>query len=654
MIAGAARWLVALLLAGASAGLQAELRLDLDREDLSSAEIQASQALLDQAVAALPPSFVQRLDRNVRVQWSTDLPFDVYGRTTRLDALSLNARLLPRLLDPQLADAASGRAHGSLRRELLATVLHELTHLYDRARLWPASARLQQWRCRNEFVSSGPVGQRDMCRGQTERRFSLSDDPQLLDLAGWQQQVGKRGTREQDNGQVARSPDPYELSNPREFVAVNMEYFLLDPTYACRRPTLQRYLRQHFAWQPAQQAECAADYAYLNAGRDFARQPLGRLDPQRVYEVDYLLAEPNQQWASRWGHSMLRLVVCAPGRPRGPACRLDLDQHLVLSYRAFVGDVQLSSWDGLTGAYPSRLFILPLAQVIEEYTKVELRGLASVPLRLSREEIERLVTRAVEQHWSYDGDYWFLSNNCAVETLKLLRSGSDRDELQALDSIMPNGLLDLLEARGLADRSVLDDPREALRLGYRFDSFRERYQAMFEILRQRLPVPQQQVEDWLALPAEARRPWFAEADLRAGAALLLLEQAALRRQLLLAQEQLKQRYLSARDDPRDARFARADATLKAILAGSGFLSRPAELLDAGYGLPQAGEWQRLEAQSGERQVRLRQLSDDLDQEVRGLLEPALLAEIEAGEANLARLGQHLRELHKAGGGLLLP
>lgn len=649
----AARWLAALLLlAGASA--QAELRLRLNAEGLSAQERQASAELLEQAMAHLPPSFIARLDGEVEVRWSDDLPPAAYGRLNRLDLLSLNARLLPQLLDPARADADNGRSHGSLRRELLATLLHELTHLYDRSRLWPQAARTLQWRCRQAERGLGPIGLREECRGQSERRFSLSDDPRLLDLAGWPQRVGQRGAREQDNGQTARSPDLYELSNPREFVAVNLEYFLLDPSYACRRPSLQRYFREHFGWQPAQQARCPAEQAYLNAGRDFARQPLGRLDPQRVYQVDYLLAEPNQQWASRWGHSMLRLVVCAPGRPRGPACRLDLDQHLVLSYRAFVGDVQLSSWDGLTGAYPSRLFILPLAQVIEEYTKVELRGLASVPLRLSREEIERLVTRAVEQHWSYDGDYWFLSNNCAVETLKLLRSGSDRDELQALDSIMPNGLLDLLEARGLADRSVLDDPREALRLGYRFDSFRERYQAMFEILRQRLPVPQQQVEDWLALPAEARRPWFARADLRAGAALLLLEQAALRRQLLLAQEQLKQRYLGARDDPRDARFARADATLKAILAGSGFLSRPAELLDAGYGLPQAGEWQRLEAQSGERQVRLRQLSDDLDQEVRGLLEPALLVEIEAGEANLARLGQHLRELHKAGGGLLLP
>ena len=40
--------------------------------------------------------------------------------------------------------------------------------------------------------------------------------------------------------------------------------------------------------------------------------------------------------------------------------------------------------------------------------------------------------------------------------------------------------------------------------------------------------------------------------------------------------------------------------------------------------------------------------------MRHLLEPTLLAEIEAGESNLKQLGQHLRELHKASGGLVLP
>ena len=372
----------------------------------------------------------------------------------------------------------------------------------------------------------------------------------------------------------------------------------------------------------------------------------------RVYEVDYLLAEANQNMASRWGHTMLRLVICAPGRPRGPDCRLDLDQHLVLSYRAFVNDVQLSSWDGLTGAYPSRLFVLPLAQVIEEYTKVELRSLASVPLKLSRERLEQLVARAVEQHWSYDGDYFFVSNNCAVETLKLLRSGTGLPGLQNLDSITPIGLLEVLEARDLADSSVLTDSREALRLGYRFDSFRDRYQAMFKVLQQRLPIHQQRVEDWLEQPSEQRRQWFEQADLRASAAMLLLEQAAMRRQLLLSQDELKQRYLTGRA-AKDPNLNKAGDALEQILANTGFLSRPAELLEGGYGLPQHEEWQRLESETRTRQQQLSLLSADLDGEVRRLLEPQRLAELEANEANLKLLGEHLRKLHKESGGLQL-
>ncbi|WP_017938067.1 DUF4105 domain-containing protein [Zestomonas thermotolerans] len=645
-------WLlfVALLSAGAA---QAELRLQLATDGLDAAQRQASQALLDEALAALPPSFRSRLDREVEVRWSNALPDEAYGRASRIDRLLLNARLLPALVDGSAAQRQTARPHGSQRRELLATVLHELTHLYDRARLWPEDERRLIRQCRQRARSQGLVGLPDACRGQTARRFTLSDQPRLLDLAGWPQRVGRRGARERDNDQEARSPDTYELSNPREFVAVNLEYFLLDPAYACRRPALYRHFRAHFGWAPASPA-CPGSYPFLNAGRDFARQPLGQLDPERVYAVDYLLAEANDNWVSRWGHSMLRLVICAPGRPRGPDCRLDLDQHLVLSYRAFVNDVQLSSWGGLTGAYPSRLFVLPLDQVIDEYTKVELRSLASVPLNLSRMEIASLVERAAELHWSYDGHYWFISNNCAVETLKLLRSGTHRPELESLDSILPNGLLELLDARGLADRSVLADEREALRLGYRFDSYRDRYQAMFEVLRERLQVPQHRVEDWLELDAAGRRAWIARADLRAAAALLLLEQAALRRQLLLAQDELKRHYLQVRDHIAQSRFAKAGDTLQAILANSGYLSRPAELLDSGYGLPQPGEWRSLEERSSERQRHLRSLSDALEAEVRGLLDPARIAEIEASEANLAALGAHLRRLHERSGGLQLP
>lgn len=647
-------WLLAgvVLLLGNTA--QAGLQLRLKTDGLSPAQQQASQALLDEAMQALPPRFIEQLDRRIDVGWTDDMPSDAYGQASLVSELDLNRKLLASLTDGSAATQKTYRPHGTVRREMLATVLHELTHIYDRARLWPDAERTLIQRCTQRNSSSGPIGIPDQCRGQTARRWTLSDDPRLLDLAGWPQYVGRRGEREQHNRQIARSPDIYETSSPKEFVAVNMEYFLLDPSYACRRPALYRYYKEHFGWAPAAKDACAQSFSFLNAGNDFAKQPLGQVDPERVYAVDYLLAEANQNWVSRWGHSMLRLVICAPGRPRGPDCRLDLDQHLVLSYRAFVGDVQLSSWDGLVGKYPSRLFVLPLAQVIDEYTKTELRSLASVPLNLSRSEIEDVVEHAAEMHWSYDGNYFFLSNNCAVESLKLLRSGSNNAQLTGLDSIMPNGLLEVLKGRGLADTSVLDDPREALRLGYRFDSFRERYQAMFEVLKKHLPIKQAKVEDWLALKADERRKWIDQADLRTSAALLLLEQASFRQQMVLAQDEVKQRYLGAQE-LNNGSMDKANATLKQILANSGFLSRPAELLGTGgYGLPQPNEWTRLESESSLRQKQLQVLTGDLDKEVRALLEPSRAAEMAANEANLKQVGEHLRKLHKAAGGLELP
>jgi hypothetical protein len=645
-------WLLGCALTLLGTPALADLQLVLQASGLDPQQRQATQALLDEALGKLPPRFKQQLDRRVLVSWSARMPADAYGQASLVSKLELNSRLLPGLVDGSAARERTNRPHGTVREELLATVLHELTHLYDRARLWPDTERSQITRCKRQQGTVGKVGLPEACRGQAERRFTLSDDPRLLDLAGWQQYVGRRGEREQHNGQFVRSPDSYELSSPKEFIAVNMEYFLLDPSYACRRPALNQYLRDHFGWAPEQQS-CAKGLPFLNAGSDFARQPLGEIDPERVYEVDYLLAEANQNWVSRWGHSMLRLVICKPGRPRGPDCRLDLDQHLVLSYRAFVNDVQLSSWDGLVGAYPSRLFVLPLGQVIDEYTKTELRSLASIPLRLDRQEVESLVRQAAEMHWGYDGNYYFLSNNCAVESLKLLRSGTANPRLNDLDSIMPNGLLEVLKGRGIADTSVLDDPREALRLGYRFDSYRDRYQAMFDVLKKQLPIKQDKVEDWLALDAEQRRGWFAQADLRTSAALLLLEQASLRRQLLLAQDEVKQRYLNAAA-LKDGSIDKANQTLQQMLANSGFLSRPAELLDAkGYGLPQPDERKHLEKVSSERQAQLLRLSTDLDKEVRALLDPSRAKEIAAIETNVKQVGEHLRALHKAAGGLQL-
>lgn len=571
--------------------------LEIDVSRLDADDIAATQALVDDVLPRLPAAWREGLPPGLTLQWRDDLPAHVAGRR-RGDRILLPHRLLQawRARDTASPDDASVLA---VRQALV----HELAHGYDRA-----------------------------------QRNVLSGDPRLRDLAGWQRSVFSIAGRRSRNDFVARTPDPYELARPSEFVAVNLEHFVLDPAYGCRRPALHRHFATHFNVSTPTKP-CAPGLPFLDVDAEAGDASLLALDPSRVYAVDYLLAEGNTQAMSRWGHSMLRLVVCAPGRAPGPDCRLDLAHHRVLSFRAFVGDVQISGWRGLTGSYPSRLFLLPLDQVIEEYTRVELRGLQSIPLRLRTEEIASLLERAAQLHWSYDGRYYFISNNCAVETWKLLHDGVPRLAGEPLASITPTGLLGKLERRGIADASVLDDAEKARRLGYYFEPMNARYEALFAVARTSLSLPQPDAQAWLALSPTERAVWLPQADLRTSAALLVLENAARRRQQLLLRDELKRRYLR-RDAP--AEVAQALQALRTWLGDTGFVSRPSELLQDGYGLPQSAERARLAEEASLRVARLRKQDGALREELERWL-PADRREVLRGiEKNLETISARLR------------
>jgi hypothetical protein len=579
----------------------------IDTAGLTPDEAAATQRLLDQAQALLPERMRAMPGGDITVRWSSSLDADVHGHAGRSELL-LNRALLPPLL------AADPRG----RQAALAALLHELTHFHDRA-------------------------------------SRISRDPRFLDLAGWQVRATRFNTRVagrvRENRFIDRSPDPYELTRPTEYFAVNLEHYLLDPQYACRRPALARYLREHVGATTLAAPACAQDLVYVDAGEnDGNGGALASIDPARVYAIDYLLAEGNAQPMSRWGHSMLRLVVCAPGRAPGPDCRLDLAHHRVLSFRAFVDDVQVSSWSGLAGRYPSRLFVLPMEQVVDEYTKVELRGLRSVPLRLRREEIAAVLERTAQLHWSYDGRYYFLGNNCAAETWKLLHDGVPRLAGQGIGSITPTGLLRRLENAGVADASVLDDRAEALRLGYRFESQAAYFEQMFATAKASLDLPYRSVERWMDLSPQQRRPWLERADLRGSAALLLLEQAAQRRALVQVREALKQRYLAS-----GGHNEVASDPVRRLLQESAYLGRPSRLLDdGGYGLPQADERASLQARSATLRDDLRSLRAELEQGARDWMGAGQRERLDAIAANADLLGTRLRALHAEQGGLRLP
>lgn len=524
---------------------------------LEPAAAAGEQRLLDTAYASLPSAWRAALPAMPTIDWRDDLPAHVAGRAFGMQ-LRMDRTLLAAWEDPQ-ADPRQDPA----ARLALATLVHELAHQLDRS-----------------------------------AQGGLSGDPRLRDLAGWPRHRLWPGRG--DNALTDRSPDRYELQDPREFVAVNLEHYVLDPDYACRRPALAAWFQARLGRAPAARSECGASVPLLQGEGADGQVGWLDLDPSRVYAIDYLFAEGNDAPMSRWGHAMLRLVICAPGRAPGPDCRLDLAYHRVLSFRAFVDDVQISSWRGLTGGYPSRLFVLPLEQVIDDYTQVQLRALSSVPLALDRQGIAAVLERAARLHWSYDGRYAFISNNCAVETWKLLRDADPRIEARThWRGITPSGLLAALERSGMADASVLQDSTAAQVQGYYFASAAARYAQMFKIARQHLPLPADSAQAWLDLPAATRAPWLDQGDLRATAALLLLEQAAQRRQEMLARDWLKRRF-----SQRDGQAEEAREQVRVLLDDAGVLARPAALLDGvpGYGLPQAGEReavvQRLVARNG--------------------------------------------------------
>lgn len=491
--------------------------------------------------------------------------------------------------------------HGSLYRLALATVLHEVVHAFD-------------------------------------ARAGLSRDPRYRHLVRFDRQGIWRQLRPR-NQLWTRSPDPYEGHSLPESLAVNAEYFLLDPEYRCRRPASYAFFEEALRYRPHPQTACAQNYTVYHRGEALS------LDPARIYQIHYLLAARGDGIASRFGHSMFRLVVCNESRTQvGPECMEDVQDHVVLGFGANLqSDLQISPWKGLTGGYVSQLFVKPLASVLIEYTERELRGLDSLPLRLSQEEQRQFVRRALEIYWSYAGRYYFLSNNCASESLSLLQSASADPQLHRIHTITPSGLFDELLRRGLAQLPPVPSGaatelwRE--RAGLYFPSQAGRYEAAFAVLRPHLPPvapttlkrylshsDARQREVWLAglstLPLSLAQPVIAQA--------FALEGLILQRRLVDAERTLTRFILQNLHRPHLQ-------TLQALLPQLA-VELPWQFVAPGYGIPFAAEVRRPPDREHDR------VAQELWREAQGLLQtyfPAEYGEWHKTQENRRRLIEQL-------------
>lgn len=330
-----------------------------------------------------------------------------------------------------------------IESKLIETLIHEIFHAYDAK---ASITKQNNFSCPNRLnhpkrkISVSPRCRKQIL--QNKRSYIISEDLNFKTITQLDQ-------RQKDNFKGKRVIDAYELESAQEFAAVNFESFILDSEFKCRRPSIYKYFSNHFSYEPFSNKECNHTKKVIS---QMDSSKIYELDPKRVYQIHYLHADEGQEMISRFGHSMIRIILCAPGREVGPGCLRDIDHHVVLSFRANVNDIKIDMLKGVFGGYPSQLYVIPLKNIIYEYNTTELRNLYSYPLNFSEPEKIAFLERALETYWEYSGDYTFFDNNCAVETYKLITSASDDIKNKMYKSSTPNGILNDLIKTGLIDK----------------------------------------------------------------------------------------------------------------------------------------------------------------------------------------------------------
>jgi hypothetical protein len=363
-------------------------------------------------------------------------------------------------------------------------IIHELAHLYDLGTRKDKNTDLKFLNRCTQFLGTSCIANNIKSR--------VSDSVEYLYISGFSLKKNTSYNEEDEEEEsyfstkkkinlILRSPDPYEYTNQYEHFAVNVPLFLMDSHYKCRRPVMYNFFAKEFKIRPFQSVTCSSQKMIKITSS--SKNKISAIDINRIYQIHYLLAGKGHNMMSKWGHAMFRIIQCAPYRKEvGPECMKDIQYHLVVSFVADVSNLSVNTWKGLSGKYPSVLSLSSLQNIILQYNEVEFRNLYSYPLELSKQQIKTFLNLTITKHWEYSGKYYFLSNNCATESLDLLK-GVFTNHLKLLSSeiITPTELRDLLINYGIIQQSILEDNNSL----YFFRSKYNQYEEKFYLLKEK-------------------------------------------------------------------------------------------------------------------------------------------------------------------------
>uniref|UniRef100_UPI0035643814 DUF7844 domain-containing protein n=1 Tax=Halobacteriovorax sp. TaxID=2020862 RepID=UPI0035643814 len=362
----------------------------------------------------------------------------IYGKYNK-NVITLSEQLMDHLIPTQ--EVSFNCKHQNFYKTALSTLIHEFFHAYEDG---------------------------------LEKDDKLHTNKEFLSLGFWKLTSENKNL----NTYAERSPNLYEYSSPKEFMAVNFEYFILDPKYKCRRPNLYTAFKNHLDHTPFEEVQC--ELLTDISVSDTQQVELVELDFNRVREVHYLFASEGKAAMSRWGHSMYKLVLCDQEwtlkkcRTRG--------KFIVIGFLAQVEDISINAIKGIFGKYPSDMTITTLNAMKRQYNRAELRDLESIPLAFNSTEKERFLNHLIRLYWEYSGKYYFFSNNCADEAFRLIQIAKNSADAYSKRILTPLGIYKYIEKNNLSKDFSFSNREQNISNGLLYSSFAPKLNTSFQRL----------------------------------------------------------------------------------------------------------------------------------------------------------------------------
>ncbi|QWV95612.1 DUF4105 domain-containing protein [Geomonas oryzisoli] len=151
--------------------------------------------------------------------------------------------------------------------------------------------------------------------------------------------------------------------------------------------------------------------------------------------------------ASMFGHTLIRID--------GPS-KSNLISYAV-NYAADANDANgfLYAFKGLTGLYKGYYSLMPYYQKVKEYSDLEHRDMWEYRLKLSKEEVDKMLLHALELQ-RIASDYYFLDENCSYNLLFLIEAARPALHLSDRTGLLvhPTNTIEIAQQSGILEAAV--------------------------------------------------------------------------------------------------------------------------------------------------------------------------------------------------------